>query len=411
MKRFVRLLPLLGAAMLPLGAVVLAQAQLGYDEVGETRRALSEAQKQGDLARERGEKFEAEAARATAAADKTAREAAAVAARIQQGEAAIAAGNARISLIERQRKDLAARLAVRQRPVVRLTGALQRLSRRPMVLSLLQPGSVSDAVHLRAVLSTMLPEIEKRTAALRAELTRGENLRKAALAAQSARRRDEAELSARRQALAALETRQRLASRGVSGVADRENERALALAEQARDLGGLVSSLGEAAVLRDQLAALPGPILRPARPQDSQVIASTLPEAPLLTNGPPTGAPDGYLLPVAGRLVAGFGDRLPDGAQSRGITLAARDGAQAVAPAAGRVVFAGPYRGYGRIVIVEHAGGWTSLVTGLVELGVRVGDELVGGAPLGQAGPGRPVLGLELRHDGEPVNPLEFVTR
>jgi murein hydrolase activator len=71
------------------------------------------------------------------------------------------------------------------------------------------------------------------------------------------------------------------------------------------------------------------------------------------------------------------------------------------------VGFAGPYRGYGRIVIIEHAGGWTSLVTGLARSDVAVGDELVGGAPIGVAGPGRPAVTLELRSGGEPVNPLE----
>ncbi|HVR90013.1 MAG TPA: peptidoglycan DD-metalloendopeptidase family protein [Novosphingobium sp.] len=402
--RLARLLPLLCPLLLPLSAVVLAQAQLGYDDVDETRRALATAQQQGEVARRRGEALETEAARATEAADKTAREAAAVAARIQQGEAAIAANEARLKLIARQRTVLQASLAARQQPVVRLTGALQRLSRRPMVLSLLRPGSTLDTMHLRAVLATMLPEVERRTSALRAEIDRGEALEQQALATSRALRADEAELSRRRQALAALETRQRLGSRAASGVADRESERALALAEQARDLGSLVDSLGEAGALRDQLAALPGPIMRPERPQESQVIAATTP----LPSAQPSGLP-GYLLPVAGRLVAGFGDVLQDGARSRGVALAARDGAQAVAPFAGRVAFAGPYRGFGNIVIIEHPGGWTSLVTGLAQLDAKVGDELVGGAPLGIAGPGRPVLNLELRRNGEPVNPLEFV--
>lgn len=404
MIRLVRLLPLLCTLLLPLSAALLAQAQLGYDDVDETRRALAAAQQQGEAARRRGEQLEAQAATATEDADRTAREAAAVAARIQQGEAAIASSEARLTLIGRQRTALQASLAARQQPVVRLTGALQRLSRRPMVLSLLRPGSVQDTVHLRAVLATMLPEVERRTSALKAEISRGQALRQQALAANRALRADEAELTQRRQALAVLETRQRLSSRAASGVADRESERALALAEQARDLGSLVDSLGEAGALRDQLAAFPGPIMRPARPQESQVIAATTP----LPSAQPSGLP-GYLLPVAGRLVAGFGDAQQDGVHSRGIALAARGGAQAVAPFAGRVAFAGPYRGFGNIVIIEHPGGWTSLVTGLAQLDARVGDELVGGAPLGIAGPGRPLLNLELRRNGEPVNPLEYV--
>jgi septal ring factor EnvC (AmiA/AmiB activator) len=84
-----------------------------------------------------------------------------------------------------------------------------------------------------------------------------------------------------------------------------------------------------------------------------------------------------------------------------------RAGAQVVAPGGGRVVFAGPYRGYGKIVIIDHAGGWTSLVTNLFQLDARVGQVVIAGAPLGLAGAGQPVLTLELRHQGIPVNPLE----
>lgn len=400
MRRYALAIVLLSALA---GRAVLAQNQLGFDSVVETRRALALAQEQGEAARRRAEQLEADVARATQAAERTAREAAAVAARIQQGEAAIAASEARLVLIETQRRALARSLAARQQPVVRLTGALQRLSRRPLLLSLLRPGSVQDTVHLRAVLSTMLPQVERKTAVLRSELRKGETLRQAAHTANRALKSDEAELAARRSALTALETRQRLASRSVSGIADRENERALALAEQAGDLGALVDSLGQEGALRDRLAALPGPIMRPARPLESQVISAT--EAPVAV---PVGLP-GYMLPVAGQLVAGFDDLLPDGLRSRGLSLAARSGAQAVAPAAGRIAFAGLYRGFGAIVIVEHEGGWSSLITGLAEASVRVGDEVVTGAPLGVAGAGKPILGLELRRDGVPVNPLELL--
>jgi septal ring factor EnvC (AmiA/AmiB activator) len=114
-------------------------------------------------------------------------------------------------------------------------------------------------------------------------------------------------------------------------------------------------------------------------------------------------------MPLAGRLLAGFGEEMEGSARSRGISLAARPGAQAVSPAPGRVAFAGPYRGYGRIVIIEHDGGWTTLVTGLAQLDAAVGAELVAGSPLGITGPGEPRVTVELRHNGEPVNPLQFL--
>jgi septal ring factor EnvC (AmiA/AmiB activator) len=121
-------------------------------------------------------------------------------------------------------------------------------------------------------------------------------------------------------------------------------------------------------------------------------------------------APAGYQLPVAGRAVVGFGAPR-EGGPSQGVTLVPRAGAQVVAPAAGRVAFAGAYRGYGRIAIIEHDGGWTSLVTGLARTDVAVGDRLVAGSPLGIAAQRNPAVTLELRRDGTPVNPLDYVQR
>jgi len=343
-RPFFMLLPLL--AGLAMGAAA-AQAPLGLDDVEETRRALTEAQAQGASAQARATALEAEAAKAATVADRTARESAAVAARIQQSQAEIAAHEARIGLLNQQRMVLRARLAERQRPLVQLTAALQRLSRRPLVLSLLRPGSVRETMYMRALIESMLPEVQRRTAALRSELARGRALQAQARKAAQSLRSSQGDLTARRQALAALESRQRLASREVSGIADREAERALALAEQARDLTGLVSQLGTAAALREQLAQLAGPVLRPQQPQ-AATVASDVAGDP----APPTAAAGlgRYLLPVAGRLVSGFGDVTPGNPASRGIALAVRPGAQAIAPAAGRVAFAGPYRGYGNIV-------------------------------------------------------------
>ncbi|MDE2405807.1 MAG: peptidoglycan DD-metalloendopeptidase family protein [Sphingomonadales bacterium] len=390
---------LAAAALLCAGA---AAAQV-YSDAGDARHALAEAQAAGAQARARAEKLEAEAAGATQAVERTVREAAAVAARIQQDEADIAAAEARVRLIDGQRAQLRASLAERQRPLVRLTAALQRLSRRPLAIALLRPGSLADAVHTRALIETMIPEVHRRTAALRVQIARGIALQHQARAAQGALRAQQRQLAARQQELVGLETRQRLAARDVSGSADREAERALALAEQARDLGALADTLGEADSLRAELAALPGPVLRPDHPGGGAAPSVIVPS-------PEPTAPRRYQLPAAGRLVSGFGDAA-SGSISRGIRLAVRPGAQVVSPGNGRIAFAGPYRGYGDIVIVAHEGKWTSLITGLARLDAQVGDSVVAGSPLGVAGPGQPVLGLELRHAGVPVNPLEPIGR
>ena len=378
---------------------------------GDARAALVAARAEQRVAAARGASLERQAALASDAVDKTQRQAAALAARIQQAEAGIAASAARIELIGRRRAALRASLAARQEPVVRLTGALQLLGRRPLVLGMLRPGSLKDMVHLRAVLETMLPEVRRRTRGLRAGIERTRLLQREARAEQARLSAGETTLDRRRTALAALESRQRLARRAAQGAANREADRALALGEQARDLDSLVGELEDAGQLRRRLAALPGPVPRPARPGDARVLdaemldaemldAGMLDGGPVLATGTPTLA---YILPVSGSVIAGFGGA------SRGITLAPRGGALVVAPAAGRVAFAGRYEGYGRIVILEHDGGWTTLVTELAQVSPVVGDTLVQGAPLGVAGPGRPRLTIELRKDGEPVDILAMV--
>lgn len=395
-----RLMPLL--ALTALGS---AAAQVPPSDPVELQRALAEARAAGAAAGRRAAELEAQAATANATVERTAREAAGIAARIQQAEAGIAANEARAALIERDRAQLRARLAQRQQPLVRLTAALQRLARRPAGLALLRPGSLHDTVYLRASLEAMLPEVERRTADLRAELDRSRSLQAQARANANSLRRAQRDLAARRQSLAALESRQRLEARSAGGLAARESERALALAEQARDLNGLVGQLDEASRLRAALAVLPGPIMRPAVPGAAVVTAEARVSAAPALRLP------GYALPLAGRVVVGFGTERLGQPRSRGITLLARPAAQAIAPAAGRVVFAGVYRGYGQIVIIEHGGGWTSLVTGLSSLGVEVGDRLVNGSPLGITGPGQPLVTLELRKDGKPVNPLDQLGR
>lgn len=389
-------------------AAVTAQQEAGFVNAEDNRAALSRATTEAKGAAARGRKLEKQAEQATQAAEKTAAGAAALAARIQQAEAGIDAAEARISLIDRQRAALDRRLSQRREPLVRLTAALQKLARRPLALSVLRPGSLRDTVYMRAMLEATIPEVRQRTAALRGEIERGRRLEAGARQALASLQGSEDDLHQRRSRLTAIESRQRLALRRASGAAARETDRALALAEEARDLDGLVERLDEAGSLRAELAALPGPILRPASPHRSRVTPENT-ATPTVRAGTGMTGPAGFQLPVTGRTLSGFGEQGEGGVRNNGLTIAPREAAQVVAPAAGRVAFAGPYRGYGTIVIVEHKRGWTSLVTGLARTDVSVGEDVVAGAPLGVAEVERPSVMLELRRNGTPVNPLNYV--
>jgi len=389
------------------GAAAYAQRNVTYDSAEETRKALALALAERQAAEKRSQQFAQQAQEAENAAIRSAREAAALAARIQQAEAGISAASLRIGMIDEERAELREEIGRQQRPVVQLTAALQKFTRRPVALAVLRPGSVRDLVYLRAMLHDAVPQVQARTSDLRDRMARSRELRREQLAAAQVLRSEEQVLAERRAELAEMESQQRLAARSANSEASREADRALALAEEARDLDDLVGELGRAAQLRQNLAALPGPMLRPEMPGDPSQ-AGQDPAAPdVATSLDAQGSPTPYILPVAGRTITGFRAALGDSLSS-GITIAPVAGAQVVAPAEGRIAFAGPYRGYGQIVIIEHANGWTSLVTGLARADINVGQTIAAGMPLGVAGPDRPTITLELRRSGEPVNPLLY---
>lgn len=367
------------------------------------QQALREAKAQAERARALSAQMEEKAESATGEADRLNARAAALAARIQQSEADLRAGQARVAIVNRLIARQQSRLAEKQGPVVRLTAALQSLSRRPPLLALVQPGSLDDAIHTRAVLSTVLPVIEQRTADLRGDLARSRELRSMAVQANAALASSREQLGRQRLALRKLEAEKRLAARNLTSEATLETERATAMGERARDIGDLMEDMEAAGAVRERLAALPGPQLRPAAPG-----STAAPSAEQATSGD-KGTPP-YRLPVVGAIVTGLGEVSDSGVRSRGITIATQRGAQLVAPASGRIAFAGPYRGYGQILIIDHGDGWSSLIANMARLSAAVGQNVAQGAPVGVAKTGdNPTITVELRRQGRPVDIIAMV--
>lgn len=369
--------------------------------IDEERRALTKARTDARAAIERAGRLETAAANASDDAAKARNRSAAVAARIQSAEADIDAAEAQIAIIDRLRVDQRAALAIKQGPTVRLVAALQTLSRRPPALALVQPGSIDDMVHVRAMLSAILPVVRSRTADLRADVARGRQLRAAADSALSTLKNSQAALVSQRNQLARLAIERRRAADALTGDAMTEQDRAIALGEEARDIVELMGKIGSDADRRSRLASLPGPVMRPARPSDPRALP---PEAQAVE-----AAQAPYRLPVIGQVITGLGEVSASGVRARGLTIATRPSAQVVAPTGGRIAFAGAYRGFGNIVIIDHGRGWTTLITSLAALDVKVGDPVDQGSPIGRAGPARPTITVELRRGGQPVDIARLV--
>jgi septal ring factor EnvC (AmiA/AmiB activator) len=117
-------------------------------------------------------------------------------------------------------------------------------------------------------------------------------------------------------------------------------------------------------------------------------------------------------LPAKGLMAQRYGENTGFGNTSKGITLKTRSAAQVVAPYDGRVVFSGPFRGYGEILIIEHDGGYHSLLAGLERIDGRVGQWILAGEPVGIMGKSTdsvPKLYFELRRRGQSINPLPWL--
>lgn len=382
-----------GAALVAtLGIVSWAAAQTGDDQ----RSRLEAARTQSQAAAQRSARLEAAAARERDAAVQARTQEAAVAARVQQAEADIAANQARIAIVDRLLAQQRARLAAQQGPVARLLAALQGLARRPAMIAVVRPGSVDDLVHVRAVLASTMPVIRARTAAIRADVARSRQLQAGATTATRALAESRGRLEEQRLSLTRLEAEHRQRSRVLGRDALVESDRAIALGERARDIVDQMGKQGDEASIRTGLAALPGPLPRPPRPGE---VASTLGIASWPHDAPP------YRLPVEGRLITGFGELSDAGVRSRGLTLAPPAGTVAIAPAAGRIAYAGTFRGYGQIVIIDHGDGWTSLVSGLGATAVRVGERVAQGDMIGRVAKAEsPRVTVELRRRDRAVD-------
>jgi septal ring factor EnvC (AmiA/AmiB activator) len=146
-------------------------------------------------------------------------------------------------------------------------------------------------------------------------------------------------------------------------------------------------------------------------------LASEKPQTPAISRPanvrPFPTLPASLFPPVSGQLVGRFGAPDPAaGSTAKGILLQTRPGATVVAPFDGQVLFRGPFRSYGEILIIQHDGGYHSLLAGLARSDAVVGQWVLAGEPVGVMGPsqdGNPKLYMELRHDGHPIDPVPWL--
>jgi len=366
---------------LTLAALVAASAA-GQSDV----EALREAKERAAAAEVRSETLRQEAASADAATERLVARRAALGAEIDAANAQIVTARARMAVIDRRQRAQAALLGAANAPLMRLNALLQNMTRQPVSLLLARPGDRRDYVRLRAAMASIEPVIAARTSALRDQMALQRQLQAQERVAIGSLRKAGQELADRRKALAALESDSRGKALSLNADAAIEYERAIGQGERARDLVERIDAERESGQNAATLATYAGP-----QPRAGDATSPAAPNS-------------AYLLPVTGRVLAGYGELNPTGYRERGIRLSVAPNARVVAPAAGRISYAGRYRSFGNIVIIDHGRSWTTLITNLARLDVRVGDEVAQGGPIGQAGVEDPKVTVELRKAGRAID-------
>jgi murein hydrolase activator len=352
-------------------------------------------------------------------------------------ESALSNLEEQLGVLNAEEAQKAAELARHRAQQQQLLMALARLARNPPEGMALAPGDPLDAVRSALLMGAAVPPLEAQARRLRDEIAGLAQVRQQIAEAQAQERTERSGLDQEQASLSTLIARKAALQQEAQQGVEQSNQRYLQLASQAADMQQLIERLdaerrvrdaelqkrrdeqdrvAEAErrdterLMREQRKARPG--------ERDQGVAVALPP-PIIhdpTKPPPAARPfakaRGLLLyPVSGRLLRHFGENDELGVASKGLTLETRDAAQVVAPYDGRVLFAGAFKGYGQILIIEHGDGYHSLLAGLDRVDGTVGQWLVAGEPVGtmSRGDAKPRLYLELRHDGQPINPLPWL--
>jgi septal ring factor EnvC (AmiA/AmiB activator) len=336
-------------------------------------------------------------------------------AKVQDAERDVAAANERLNGLTTNADALARSLDNRRAVVADVLAVLQRMGRDPPPAILVRPQDMAEAIRAATVLGSTVAELKNETDALRADLAQLADLRAAI-----AKQRDDlaersASLAADKTRLAILvEARQESLSAAEKALVA-QRERAAQLADQATSLKDLIASMersaaGDVAGAAD-IAARAAAVRAadPARLKPAVAFAD---------------AKGTLALPVAGAVLKSFGDADGFGGVEKGVSIGAPAGATVASPVDGSIVFSGPYRSYGQLLIINAGQGYYFVLAGMDRMDVSVGQFVLAGEPVATMGDGsartavataigatQPVLYIELRKDETTVDSSPWWTK
>ncbi|MDX3809320.1 murein hydrolase activator EnvC family protein [Bosea thiooxidans] len=347
-------------------------------------------------------------------------------ARTQAGEEKLGNLEKRLSLLQSSETAIRRSLDSRRGLIAEVLAALQRIGRRPPPAVLVRPEDILEAVRASMLLGAVVPDLRQEVEILGTDLAELVRLRNGIATERANIGAEMEQLAAERQRLASLVEARR--EREAAAAKDVEAQKALGdqLAGQARSMREFVEKIEkEVSVANKAAEAARQAIEQETREQRERMTALAFKDPARLAPKIAFADAKGLLsLPVSGSRLRGFGD--PDGAggTTRGISLETRPGALVSAPSDGWVVYAGPFRSFGQLLILNAGGGYYMLLAGMQRIDVALNQFVLAGEPvavMGETseaaamtvgvGTGQPVLYIEFRKDGTSVDPTPWWTK
>ncbi len=306
-------------------------------------------------------------------------------------------------------------LADRRAQYAQVLSAIHRLSLFPPEAVVVQPLEPADLVRTAILLQSTVPRLQDQASRIRDDLLALDETRDHIL--ESRRRLEDArkEIDAQRGKLASLQLEKSRERDEIAAARRAEAGRLAALTAKItnlRDLFGTLEADRERALTA---APQPEPQAKPEIPAENDAgrPAAARPAETVFGSRRLISLAKGRLpLPVVGRVKGRYGEMIRPGITRKGIEIETAARAQVVAPYDGKVVFAGNFRGYGQLLIIEHSEAYHSLLAGMTRIDGTPGQWLLAGEPVGVMGPAaeeKPSLYVEFRREGRPINPLPWL--
>ncbi|MGL4635581.1 MAG: murein hydrolase activator EnvC family protein [Beijerinckiaceae bacterium] len=311
-------------------------------------------------------------------------------------------------------------LDTRRSTIVEVLASLQRIGRKPPPAVLVSPEDMLQAIRTSMLLGTVLPELRHEAEILVQDLTTLVATREAMarerdqIAAETKRLQDE-----RQRVTALIDARQVQLASSESRFTE-ERQKVQQLVRQSQTLKELITRMETEIASANRAAAaarsMPLPAQNPA--QAAALAPGALRDMARLQPKIAFQDTKGTLsLPATGSLVKAFGSTDGFGGRENGLYVETGKFSLVTAPADGWVSFAGSYRSYGQVLIINAGGGYHLVMTGLDRVNVDIGQFVLAGEPVAsmgntsagalasEAGNSNPVLYIEFRKDGVPIDP------